>query len=1845
MAPRKKTVETAPNNASSSVASGSVSNDASVGVGGGATHVEGAMHALQIAPAESGQNDLSEMDVDIDMDASDAEEEDVEPAPVTVEAAREHVNSLGVMFRVKTAAKMAVRSRMLAAGDKATDRDEQRCHLLDAEIDRLRDATVEWSSMLDDMERADRAAKRTVPIVVAHHGDLGTVISRGKATGEIKLTPEYPKFHRKVEAHLMPVLDRKTQGQLISNVREFLYEIKRVGRLKRPDDFEDVCYVIVSLANLDKKVADAFSAAHEKDPKGDWGWDRCEQVFVDSALTVNEKSEEVELFAKAGRDKGESYREFEYRLRRLVEVYRVKELPKHADVASSIQMSIPSLALTVMQMGQVMKMMLQHINMPMPEVNTLDFLVDSISNVHGPDDCDEWKKVIDENKRRKAAKETEENRIAQQVKDRHLNHNKKTTAMAAAATVASVHVGGGGGGSQNTIPVSTNNHHGNRGSNGFFRGGRGGRGGRGNFVSNGAQRGDGAHRGRGGYGQGGHTGDRFHPFHGEKGNGKPHYAVEKEVMVAEEKNEECVININSVVIHSEQVETSKDELKQDLPSEKIQSASSTKDRVTNKALRVGVEHNAEECVNKSVDSVVKKKARRCDAFGLGMSVHVGPLPRGSPDGGDSSCSAEVAGTHAKVRYGAASVVEGESDFDTQREYRIEDVEHDDYTRAFEKFSLTDNPVADMCDGYPLLSFGEGDFALVQKHYGASKRKGQPDNRLFVPVYIRKERHLALIDTGASHSFISAAVVQQYSISVQPRQGYIVLADSSTIERVGETENVEIICGQNLLCAPYEVIEQKHAITIGMDLFHRYGFNIIGLPDPEESSDRMPVPVEDEKPVLIPLTVPDIEKTTEFVQEKKQFMQSITELLKANARIPKTSHCTVPEMKVYLPVPDNVALYRRPKVFAASQIPVIDEAVKAWLDDDVITVAPAGNPHNNTLTLAAKKDADGNKTLYRVCLDPRPLNAYLPDDNFPVPLISDIMKFAGGNAVFSTVDLKQAYHRLPIHEEDQPLTAFMHNGIQYMFKKAPFGLKPLSSLFQRGTSRILGDLKFVRNFIDDILIASRSRVEHAIHVRMVIKRLTEAKLIINREKCSFFSTQVALLGFIVDVNGKRIDPNKLANIEEWLPPTTGKGVMSYMGTFNFFRDNVPLIATIGAPLDALRNVQGPFVLNKEQLRSFEALKNLLILAPIMYFADFSLPFYVATDASNVGIGAVLYQLPDGESNPKNIRYISFVARSLQPSERRYSATQRELLAIVFALKKLHYYLWGKHFTLFTDHRALTFMHSQKEMNSMLTAWQETILDYTFKVVYRPGVLNVLPDALSRQFPPELWTSKAGQMPTLYAYGYTHLIQGPDTPRETVSVSHRKELLIDTHALGHIGANAMVKHIHSLNKTWAFLAKDCLEYVQRCRECQRVNIARKGYHPMSAIHAQLPGEHMAMDLTGPFPVESDGNRFLLILVDVCTRFVFLVPIPNKGSITIARELYRIFTTIGFPRVLQSDNGTEFVNEIVTVMTKTMGVQHRLVTPYHPRGNGVAENHVKTACNMIRKEVHDHKETWARHVPMVQLAMNTRVVALHNSSPFSLFFARRFNGISNFSDTTGEPCSQEELLKRLSYMTETVFPAIETKARATQRLMIERFNRTVLHNEFPDGSKVMTLDPIKGDKLSPRYEGPYTVVRRTTGGAYELKDATGELLGRNFAPSQLKLVLDDFETTDTYVVDKILNHREVPGGGMEYRVSWKGYKERTWEPQDNFIERKCITDYWKTSGQPSAQSLPQPHQTTATHASRTRRQKVTSLQRKDTSKVSKNISTNDAPTRVLRKRARLSDTTDKSVDRRKSKRRCGA
>jgi hypothetical protein len=278
--------------------------------------------------------------------------------------------------------------------------------------------------------------------------------------------------------------------------------------------------------------------------------------------------------------------------------------------------------------------------------------------------------------------------------------------------------------------------------------------------------------------------------------------------------------------------------------------------------------------------------------------------------------------------------------------------------------------------------------------------------------------------------------------------------------------------------------------------------------------------------------------------------------------------------------------------------------------------------------------------------------------------------------------------------------------------------------------------------------------------------------------------------VVGLHGKSVDPKKLANIDSWSAPTTGKQVQSYLRTFNFFCEFIPMYSTVAAPLDALRNKSGHFVLNKTQKIAFETMKELLTRAPILSFADFSKPFYVVTDASDMGIGAVLYQLPRGNQYPKEINYISFMAQSLQERERRYSATKKELLGIVFALNKFHYYLWGQTFQLFTDHRALTFLHSQQNLNSMMTTWQDTILNYTFTINYWPGILNILPNALSQLFQPMLKESQTSSMSSKVSFafllsdeyrqnsGITENVPSDlgDTERKLISEKERDEISV-------------------------------------------------------------------------------------------------------------------------------------------------------------------------------------------------------------------------------------------------------------------------------------------------------------------------------------------------------------------------------------------------------------------------------------------------------------------------------------
>lgn len=450
--------------------------------------------------------------------------------------------------------------------------------------------------------------------------------------------------------------------------------------------------------------------------------------------------------------------------------------------------------------------------------------------------------------------------------------------------------------------------------------------------------------------------------------------------------------------------------------------------------------------------------------------------------------------------------------------------------------------------------------------------------------------------------------------------------------------------------------------------------------------------------------------------------------------------------------------------------------------------------------------------------------------------------------------------------------------------------------------------------------------------------------------------------------------------------------------------------------------------------------------------------------------------------------------------------------------------------------------------------------------------------------------------------THLDEMMQPPEE-----ERHTILENAHLFGHFGADAIVKAVHSNGLHWPSIKEQALRIVNACKECQKYNIAQNGYNPLQPIRAYIPGDHWALDLAGPLTTSTQGNNYLLVLVDICTRFCVLRPIPNKQSHTIVSTLIQIFCDFGLPRVLQSDNGSEFVNDLMRHFKRASGFDHRLVTPYHPRANGVAERWVQTFLRAIKKRIQGVHKDWDLYVPAVQLAMNAKVSTRINTAPFSLMFARKLNNFEDYRN--GEllsPMERHDLLERIEMMNTVVFPAIKEKMEAVTMKQKGKFDKHHNITEFPKQSHVMKRVLQKKGKLYPEYEGPYTVVRKTKGGSYVLMDEQGELLPIDIPPSQLKLISQDeiMAADDVYEVDFITAHKKEPDGTYLYRVRWKGYnaEDDTWEPYDHFNSTNVITSYWERLG------IDCPHDTNRTSTSNPTSKRKRASQAHNTTRTSK-------------------------------------
>lgn len=432
-----------------------------------------------------------------------------------------------------------------------------------------------------------------------------------------------------------------------------------------------------------------------------------------------------------------------------------------------------------------------------------------------------------------------------------------------------------------------------------------------------------------------------------------------------------------------------------------------------------------------------------------------------------------------------------------------------------------------------------------------------------------------------------------------------------------------------------------------------------------------------------------------------------------------------QVKHHIRTVNDDPIYIKPYRQAPAQAEEIKNQVEKLLKDNV--VQESHSPWSAPVHLVPKKlDATG-QPKYRMVIDYRRLNEITTDDRYPLPNICDLFDKLGKSNYFTTLDLASGYHQIEIAEQDRQKTAFSTQNGHYEFLRMPFGLKTAPATFQRAMDNVLRGLQGIHClvYLDDILIYSNGLQQHLEKLRAVFDRLRLTNLKVQLDKSEFLRKEVQYLGHTLTKDGLRPNNDKIQVVLDYPIPETQTDIKRFLGFIGYYRRFIKDFSKITQPLTACLKKGKNVEITEKYKEAFQKCKELLVNAPILQYPDMSKPFILTTDASEVAIGAVLSQGTIGADRP-----VAYASRTLTDTEKRYSAIERELLAIIWATKHFRPYLYGRKFDIVTDHKPLLWLYQLKEPGSKLTRWRLRLQEYDFDIKHKNGHLNANADALSR-----------------------------------------------------------------------------------------------------------------------------------------------------------------------------------------------------------------------------------------------------------------------------------------------------------------------------------------------------------------------------------------------------------------------------------------------------------------------------------------------------------------------------------
>ncbi|XP_043208845.1 uncharacterized protein LOC122374269 [Amphibalanus amphitrite] len=806
---------------------------------------------------------------------------------------------------------------------------------------------------------------------------------------------------------------------------------------------------------------------------------------------------------------------------------------------------------------------------------------------------------------------------------------------------------------------------------------------------------------------------------------------------------------------------------------------------------------------------------------------------------------------------------------------------------------------------------------------------------------------------------------------------------------------------------------------------------------------------------------------------------------------------------------------------------VETAVRDMWQQGVIR--PSSSPWSSPIVPVLKKDGS-----LRLCVDYRRLNDVTHGDAHPIPRVDDCLDSLSGAVWFHTLDLRSGYWQQGLEEGDKEKTAFStHLGL-FEFNRMPFGLKGAPASFQRLMMAVLAGLTWREClvYLDDIVVFGKSFGESLQRLEHVLEAISDSGLKLHPEKCVMFKREVKFLGHVINEGGISTDPEKVRVVQEYPRPASVHEVRQFVGLASYFRKFIPSFSEVAKPLLRLTEAKARFQWDDSCEESFLALKGFLISAPVLAFPDFQKDFVLTTDASTVGIGAVLSQRVDGLERP-----VAYASRCLSKAEMSYSVTERECLAVVWAVRHFSVYLQGRSFTLITDHCPLTYLRSCKDPRGRLARWILELEQYSYTMVYKAGRKIGHADALSRAVREVHLRSDTQDLLRLQMSDADFLMiasclaSGLPCPSDASSVvkfylsrrdslevdrgtgllfttheGHRQLLVPpagvrqvlheshDTQCSGHLGIDKTLSRLRD-RFHWPSMARDVATYVKSCVPCsQRKSPApqpRASFGKMPVPSG--PWQWVSVDVTGPFPVTADGNRYILVVTCGFSKWVEAFSMPNQEAGTVARILVdRLFCRYGCPETIHSDQGRNFESRLFQEVCKHMGISKTRTSAYHPQGNGQVERFNRTLCSMLSMFVSGDQRNWDEVLPKVVFAYNTSVHKSTNMTPFSVFFGRSarlpLDVVCHADKCPAAPvaCGVDQ-----NQIREKVGKAIQEAAALRAASRTDQVNQLT----YQVGDFIWVHKPVrtvgKSPKLQRPWSGPFMVMEILSPQSYRVKE----------------------------------------------------------------------------------------------------------------------------------------------------------